>query len=226
MRVLGTLALIGVSSACSDSTEPEAGPQTLAIVSGNAQTAPVDQALADPLVVRITQDGAAVSGTSVSWGVTAGGGSASPSTSVTDAAGQTSTTWTMGSAEGANTLEASASGPVPLEDDGYRARDGVVERHLPNEHAGRDLDLSLDDLERDVHDSGRTARHLFVDGQKRRVDQLLGHGLCVREREVHDGRIGRDFPSVRIALTTSDRSEHEEAKNGVREAVPTVVEGP
>ena len=110
MKVLGTLALMGVLSACSDSTEPEAGPQTLAIVSGNAQTAPVDQALADPLVVRITQDGAAVSGTSVSWGVTAGGGSANPSTSVTDAAGQTSTAWTLGSAEGASTLEASASG--------------------------------------------------------------------------------------------------------------------
>ncbi len=110
MKVLGTLALIGVLSACSDSTEPEAGPQTLAIVSGNAQTGPVDQALADPLVVRITQDGAAVSGTSVSWGVTAGDGSANPGTSVTDAAGQTSTTWTVGSAEGANTLEASAGG--------------------------------------------------------------------------------------------------------------------
>ena len=48
MRVLGTLALIGVSSACSDSTEPEAGPQTLAIVSGNAQTAPASAPPACP----------------------------------------------------------------------------------------------------------------------------------------------------------------------------------
>jgi hypothetical protein len=36
--------------------------------------------------------------------------------------------------------------PVPLEHDGHRTRNAVVEGHLPDEYARRDFDFPLDDL--------------------------------------------------------------------------------
>jgi plastocyanin len=82
----------------------------MASVSGGGQTADVGEELANPLVVRITQDGAALSGRTVTWSVTAGGGSVDPTSSTTDGSGNASTTWTLGPSEGANTVQASSSG--------------------------------------------------------------------------------------------------------------------
>lgn len=112
LKGLCILAALSVAAACgSDTTEPEpdADP-VIASASGNGQSAGVGEALADPIVVRVTQEGAPLSGTSVSWSVTAGGGSVSPTTSTTDASGNASTAWTLGPDPGANSLEASASG--------------------------------------------------------------------------------------------------------------------
>lgn len=106
-------AIMGlVFAACGNGTEPEPepGPEVLAIVSGSGQSAEAGEAVADPLVVTVTQDGAPVAGKVITWSVTAGGGSADPTSSTTGAGGTASTTWTLGPAEGANTLQASATG--------------------------------------------------------------------------------------------------------------------
>jgi adhesin/invasin len=80
-------------------------------VSGDGQRAPPRTALPNPIVVGVTDaDGNPVSGAAVTWVVTAGGGHVAPTTSVTDAAGQASTTWTLGSTVGTNTVEAVVSG--------------------------------------------------------------------------------------------------------------------
>ncbi len=85
--------------------------------------------------------------------------------------------------------------PVPLEDHRHGTRHAVVERHLPDEDPRRDLHLSLDDLETDVHDSRRAAGHLFVFGKERRSHELLIDFLRIRDIEVHDLRIGGNRPA-------------------------------
>ena len=81
------------------------------IVSGNNQSAAAGSQLPAPLVVRVLdQDGNPIVNRAVSWVVGAGGGSVSPETSNTGADGQASTTWTLGSAPGTNTLSAVVSG--------------------------------------------------------------------------------------------------------------------
>jgi plastocyanin len=105
-----SLSALAFAAACGGgTTEPEPNP-VMAAVSGDGQTADVGMELADPLVVRITQDGAALSGRTVTWSVTAGGGSVDPTSSTTDASGNASTMWTLGPSAGANTVQASSSG--------------------------------------------------------------------------------------------------------------------
>jgi hypothetical protein len=65
--------------------------------------------LPNPLVVKVLDTaGNPVSGTTVNFSVTAGGGSVSPASAVTDANGQTSTTLTLGTAVGNNIIHATA----------------------------------------------------------------------------------------------------------------------
>lgn len=99
-------------AACGDDggTAPQESDPVLAKQSGDAQTGDPGAALSDPIVVRVTRDGSPVSGQSVSWSVSAGGGSVTPTTSTTDTNGDASTTWTLGAAAGGNALEASAAG--------------------------------------------------------------------------------------------------------------------
>lgn len=112
MRHLGMAALALLLTACGGGTEPDTqpGPEVLAAVSGSGQSAEVDEAVANPLIVSVMQDGAPVAGKAITWTVTAGGGSVDPTTSTTSAAGTASTTWTLGSSAGANTVQASATG--------------------------------------------------------------------------------------------------------------------
>lgn len=107
-----SLALMLAVVACGDDggTAPQESDPVLAKQSGDAQTGDPGAALADPVVVRVTRDGSPLSGQSVSWSVSAGGGSVSPTTSTTDANGDASTTWTLGATPGGNVLDASASG--------------------------------------------------------------------------------------------------------------------
>lgn len=84
---------------------------SLELAGGNNQTGDADAALPTPLQVRAEdQFGNPVSGVVVNWAVTAGGGSVNPGTSNTAANGTASTSFTLGSAAGANTATATATG--------------------------------------------------------------------------------------------------------------------
>ena len=98
--------------ACGDGTTdpPPDDPIVLALASGNAQSSDIETALSDPITVRATQGGSARSGISVTWSVTGGGGSVAPTTSTTDAAGEASTTWTLGATIGEQTAQAAVTG--------------------------------------------------------------------------------------------------------------------
>lgn len=76
--------------------------------SGDAQTGTVGQALGDPLRVRVTLDGAPEAGQTVNWSALAGG--VAPTSSVTDADGIASTSWTLGTAAGAQSARATLAG--------------------------------------------------------------------------------------------------------------------
>jgi len=66
--------------------------------------------LHDTVSVRLVDDaGAPMSGVAVTWTLTGGGGTITPLGSTTDANGVASLLWTLGSAPGANTLNASAA---------------------------------------------------------------------------------------------------------------------
>ncbi|MBW4612840.1 MAG: DUF4082 domain-containing protein [Desmonostoc vinosum HA7617-LM4] len=89
---------------------------TITKFSGDNQSGTVGTALANPLVVQVKNSaGNPQSGVTVNFAVTGGGGSVSPTSAVTNASGQASTTLTLGAAPGAtspvtNTVSASASG--------------------------------------------------------------------------------------------------------------------
>lgn len=99
---------------------PGPGPSTAqmakATPSGDNQAGRPGQALAEPLRVRITQGSQGVSGKTVTWQVTGGGGNVNPGASTTDGSGTATTSVTLGNAIGEITITANASdvsgGPV------------------------------------------------------------------------------------------------------------------
>jgi len=85
------------------------GPRiaSIEIVSGTPQSGPIGATLPQPLVVRILdQGGLPVEGVLVTWQVTSGGGSVTPSQSASDANGVASTSFRLGNALGTNTVTA------------------------------------------------------------------------------------------------------------------------
>jgi adhesin/invasin len=92
-------------------TATAGAPSGLSIVSGDDQTGPVSTELPLPLVVALRDGGGnPVPGAAVSWVISSGGGSVTPSTSSTDAAGQAIVAWTLGGTPGPNTVSAVVSG--------------------------------------------------------------------------------------------------------------------
>lgn len=76
-------------------------------VSGDAQTDTAGQILPQPLVVRVQRaDGTPVAGIPVTFTLPAGSGSVTPATSVSNAAGQVSVQWTLGTGAGTKTATA------------------------------------------------------------------------------------------------------------------------
>lgn len=96
-----TLAVTGTSSTVL--------PAIIQIVSGNAQTAPVNQAFAAPLLVKVLDSqGNPLSGTPVTWAVSQGSATLdNPSTS-TDASGEASATALSGNSAGTVVITAGA----------------------------------------------------------------------------------------------------------------------
>jgi hypothetical protein len=94
-------------------TAGSGAPVALQIIQGNNQTAPAGFALAESLIVRLVDaNGNGVADRAVAWAVTAGGGTRSPASTLTDASGFSATQWTLGTTAGNNTLLASAVGFV------------------------------------------------------------------------------------------------------------------
>ena len=78
-----------------------AAAATLTLASGAGQTATVATAVAQPFVVSVTDAFTnPVAGVTVNWAISVGGGALSVPSSVTDAAGLASTSYTTGSAPG------------------------------------------------------------------------------------------------------------------------------
>lgn len=112
VKYVALLALAPLVAACGDDGMQPEDDVTVAAQSGGGQSAAVSTALPNPFIVRVSQGGSPVSGASVSWAVTAGGGSVNPTSSTTGADGLASTVLTLGSAAGANTVQATVSGAV------------------------------------------------------------------------------------------------------------------
>jgi adhesin/invasin len=86
-------------------------PTLIAIVSGDAQTDTVQKTLANPFVVKVTdQRGDPLAGVTVAWTRLTGEGTLATATSTTDAAGLASVSYSLGGAAGTETVRASVSG--------------------------------------------------------------------------------------------------------------------
>lgn len=108
------VAIAGLTILNCSSDGDDGGPSqvatTLALVSGDAQTGTAGAALANPIMVKVTdQSGAAMANVSVAFAVTAGGGSVGAASGTTNSQGEASTTWTLGPMAGANSNTATAS---------------------------------------------------------------------------------------------------------------------
>ena len=113
-----TAKLVGVAT-ISATANGKTGSATVTVSAGGAtilsgwngsgQSGLVGGPLRDSLIVRVTDRGQnPVSGVTVQWVVTSGGGSANPITAVSDTYGLAATRWTLGSLVGTQTLEARA----------------------------------------------------------------------------------------------------------------------
>jgi hypothetical protein len=86
-------------------------PASITMISGDGQSGTVATELPLALTVHVADAGTRpVAGVTVNWAVTAGGGTLTPATSTTDAAGNASTRWTLGPASGSNQATATVTG--------------------------------------------------------------------------------------------------------------------
>ena len=84
--------------------------QTISIASGNKQTGVVGTTLANSLVVKVKgRAGGPLAGVMITFAVTAGGGTVSPLSAVTNSSGTASTNLTLGTIAGTNTVTATAA---------------------------------------------------------------------------------------------------------------------
>jgi Bacterial Ig-like domain (group 1) len=109
------VGLAAAATACSsdnNNSAPLVATSITASAASQGQTGTVGSTLTQAATVQVTdQDGNPISNVAVTWMVIAGGGSVLNSASVTDANGDASTVWTLGSIAGVDTLEATiASG--------------------------------------------------------------------------------------------------------------------
>ncbi len=98
-------ALLTLSVACKEVTGPEDVAVSLTLLSGANQAGRVDAALAQPIVVRVTdRRGNGVRGADVLFATTAGNGATDPLIARTDSNGTASVNWILGTALGAMSL--------------------------------------------------------------------------------------------------------------------------
>jgi hypothetical protein len=116
-RRFPTFVVVGgaLVAACSSSSKDATGPGPAAVITANsatAQTGLTGQAVSTKPSVKVTDaTGDPVSGVSVTFTVTGGGGSLTGATQTTNLSGvATVGSWTLGSTPGANTVTATAAG--------------------------------------------------------------------------------------------------------------------
>ncbi|AHG90461.1 Ig domain protein group 1 domain protein [Gemmatirosa kalamazoonensis] len=112
-RALARVALLGafvVATACDNTTEPT-NPSSIVAVGSQTVTGRAGDAV--QVTVRVlNSNGNPLSGQGVTFTPTTG--TANPSTVSTDANGQATTTWTLGTAVGTQTLNATVAGVTPI----------------------------------------------------------------------------------------------------------------
>lgn len=102
-------------------------PNSIAVSAGDDQVAAAGTALPESLAVIVRdQGGAALGGITVTWTITAGGGSVSPTASTTSAAGIAKTRRTLGSNAGTQTARATVTGLTPVTFDAIAQIQGAV----------------------------------------------------------------------------------------------------
>jgi len=115
-RVLATLAVAGTLAGCKKAVTTEVvTAAALTIVQGNYQSVQAGKELPAPIILRVTdKTGAAMAGIPVSLVVAEGGGSATPSSGVSDAKGEFTAKWTTGPTLADNQLRAMVPGLDPV----------------------------------------------------------------------------------------------------------------
>jgi hypothetical protein len=108
--VLPFMAAILAACAGGDLSAPKVGePARVTVVSGTAQNVQAGQQLPAPLVVQVTDaSDRSVSETPVSFTISSGGGKLSQALDTTDASGNASVTWTVGTSAGTGQVQARA----------------------------------------------------------------------------------------------------------------------
>ena len=117
ITISAALAALVITVGCSgdDGTNPppppDNSPAAVNVVSGNGQSGTVGSTLQQSLVVRVTDSsGSPLGNITITWSVTAGGGSLASATSSTDAQGQAQNQLTLGTSPGANAVQAAVQG--------------------------------------------------------------------------------------------------------------------
>jgi len=102
-------------------------PNTIAVSAGTPQIGAAGTALAESLAVIVRdQSGAVLAGVNVTFTITAGGGSVSPATRATDAAGIAKTRRTLGPNAGTQTVNAGAGSLAPVQFSAVAQINGAV----------------------------------------------------------------------------------------------------
>jgi len=162
----GTLLLSGAACDSSDDiTNVVLVATSITVGTGNGQLGVVGQPLPLPIVVHVSdQNGASIANAVVDWTVLFGGGSVSAPSSLTDAAGNASVTWTMGPTAGVDSLRAaiatgasvtitatargvqvqSATGDITGSVNAYRALLGTLNPNVAGEQPGGRREINWD----------------------------------------------------------------------------------
>ena len=114
--VIITASVAGVATpALFTLTAAPGPPASLSYVSGNNQATVAGSTLPLPLVVRLADEYSnPISGASVNFSVTGGGGTLSAASATTNTSGQAQVSWTLGAVEGPNTTRASVASLSPV----------------------------------------------------------------------------------------------------------------
>ncbi|MCU0648453.1 MAG: Ig-like domain-containing protein [Gemmatimonadaceae bacterium] len=114
--VLASLAACGGGGSDGNgTTQPTANPAVLNILSGQSQTGRVGSALTQPLVVEVLDDNRRpLRNVNVDFRASAGSGSTSPARGVTGSDGRATTTWTLGTVAGQQSISASVLGVTAM----------------------------------------------------------------------------------------------------------------